>query len=305
MSPRLLVTGAHGMLGRDVVRIARADGHDVVALARAELDVTDAAAVSAAISAAAPDAVVNCAAWTNVDGAESDPDGAAAVNATAAGNVARAAAAAGARLVHVSTDYVFDGARAADAAPYVESDPTNPQSVYGRTKLAGEQAVAAAGGSHAIVRSSWLFGVGGPNFAATMLRLAAERDEISVVTDQIGCPTATADLARALLTLAFGAGDGDGAADGSAGAGAGVRAAQGVFHVAGSGPPVSWNAFAAEIFRQAGAACRVLPCTTAEMPRPAPRPAFSALASARPETPVLPPWQDGLSDFLEARKVHA
>lgn len=174
--------------------------------------------------------------------------------------------------------------------------------MYGRTKLAGELAVAAAAGSHAIVRSSWLFGVGGPNFAATMLRLAAERDELSVVTDQIGCPTATADLARALLTLAFGAGDGDTPAEAGA---AGARDAQGVFHVAGGGPPVSWNAFATEIFRQAGVACRVLPCTTAEMPRPAPRPAFSALASARPETPVLPAWQDGLSDFLEARKVHA
>jgi dTDP-4-dehydrorhamnose reductase len=286
---RLLVTGAAGMLGQDVVLAARAAGHEVVALARADLDVTDAAAVEAAVAAAAPAAVVNCAAWTNVDGAESDTDGAHAVNATAAGNLARAAAAAGARLVHVSTDYVFDGARPADAAPYVESDATAPQSVYGRTKLAGEQAVAAAGGSHAIVRSSWLFGVGGPNFAATMLRLAAERDEVSVVTDQIGCPTATADLAQALLTLAL-----DDA-----------REAQGIFHVAGGGSPVSWNAFAAEIFRQAGVDCRVLPCTTAEMPRPAPRPAFSALVSERDETPVLPPWQDGLSDFLHAREVHA
>jgi dTDP-4-dehydrorhamnose reductase len=289
MKLRLLVTGAGGMLGQDVVAAARAAGHDVLALARAELDVTDDAAVSSTLADAAPAAVVNCAAWTDVDGAESDTAGAEAVNATAAGNVARAAAAAGARLVHVSTDYVFDGARAAGAAPYVESDATAPQSVYGRTKLAGEAAVAAAGGSHAIVRSSWLFGVGGPNFAATMLRLAADRDEVTVVTDQIGCPTATADLAQALLTLALGR----------------AREAEGLFHIAGGGPPVSWNAFAAEIFRQAGVDCRVLPCTTAEMPRPAPRPAFSALASERAETPLLPPWQEGLSDFLDARKVHA
>lgn len=289
MSARLVVIGAGGMLGQDVSRAGRAAGHDVLALTRAELDATDATAVDRVLADAAPAAIVNCAAWTDVDGAESDPDGAHAVNATAAGNLARTAARIGARLVHVSTDYVFDGDRPADAAPYVESDATAPQSVYGRTKLAGEQAVAAAGGDHAIVRSSWLFGVGGGNFAATMLRLAAERDEITVVTDQIGCPTATADLAQALLSLALGD----------------TRGAQGVLHVAGGGPPVSWNGFAAEIFRQAGVDCRVLPCTTAEMPRPAPRPAFSALASERADAPVLPPWQDGLSDFLDARKVHA
>lgn len=287
MSRRLLVSGAGGMLGQDVTRAARAAGHEVTALARAELDVTDGAAVAAAIADARPDAVVNCAAWTNVDGAEDAPDGARAVNADAAGHLARAAASAGARLVHVSTDYVFDGQRAADAAPYVESDATNPQSVYGRTKLAGEQAVAAAGGSHAIVRSSWLFGVSGANFAATMLRLGAERDEVTVVEDQIGCPTATADLAEALLALAVGT----------------AREAEGVFHVAGGGEPVSWNAFAQEIFRQAGVDCRVLPCTTAEMPRPAPRPPFSALATERAETPLLPRWQDGLTRFLDARKV--
>lgn len=284
---RLLVTGAGGMLGQDVVRAASAAGHDVVALARAELDVTDEGAVVAAIEAASPAAVVNCAAWTNVDGAEADPHGAAAVNATAVAYVAHAAAGAGARLVHVSTDYVFDGQREAGAAPYVESDPTGPRSVYGRTKLDGERAVAEAGGSHAIVRTSWLFGVGGPNFAATMLKLGAERDEVTVVADQIGCPTATADLAEALLELAVGA----------------PREAQGLFHVAGGGAPCSWNAFAAEIFRQAGVDCRVLPCTTEEMPRPAPRPAFSALASERAETPVLPPWQEGLTRFLDARKV--
>jgi dTDP-4-dehydrorhamnose reductase len=283
---RTLVTGAGGMLGLDVVRAARAAGDEVVALTRAELDVTNADAVGEALAGARADAVVNCAAWTDVDGAEADPHGAHAVNADAAGNVARAAAAAGARLVHVSTDYVFDGERAPDAAPYVESDATGPRSAYGASKLAGERAVEAAGGSHAIVRSSWLFGVGGRNFAATMLALGAERDDVTVVTDQIGCPTATAHLAPALLELARGD-------------------AQGVFHVAAAGR-CSWNAFAAEIFRQAGIDCRVLPCTTAEMPRPAQRPAFSALASERPEAPVLPSWRDGLSDYLTARKaIHA
>jgi dTDP-4-dehydrorhamnose reductase len=269
------------------VRSAQADGHDVVALARAALDVTDRAAVAAAVRAARADALVNCAAWTDVDGAESDRDRAAAVNATAPGLLAQAAAAAGTRFVHVSTDYVFDGARSAGAPPYVESDAVGPRSVYGQTKLDGERAVAAAGGSHAIVRSSWLFGVGGANFAATMLRLAGERDTVTVVNDQVGCPTATADLARALLSLAIGD----------------AAAIEGVVHVAGGGEPVSWHGFAAEIFRQAGLATRVQPCTTAEMPRPAARPAFSALASERPGAPLLPPWQQGLSDFLHARKA--
>jgi dTDP-4-dehydrorhamnose reductase len=287
VSERLLITGAAGMLGQDVAHAARTAGAQPLALSRAELDVTDPLAVAAALVASRAGAIVNCAAWTDVDGAEADPDGARAVNATAPGVLAQAASDAGVRLVHVSTDYVFTGDRPATAAPYVESDVTGPRSVYGATKLAGEQAVAAAGGSHAIVRTSWLFGVHGPNFAATMLRLAADRDEITVVTDQVGFPTATAHLATALVSLAIGE----------------ARGAEGVMHVAGGGEPCSWNAFASEIFRQAGVACRVLPCTTAEMPRPAPRPAFSALASERADTPVLPAWQTGLSDFLNARKV--
>jgi len=285
---RLLVIGAGGMLGRDVVCRARQEDHEVVALARAELDVTDPDAVGRALAGARPDAVVNCAAWTDVDGAESHANDAYLVNATAAGSVARAAAAAGARLVHVSTDYVFDGERPPDAAAYVESDATGPRSAYGRSKLAGEQLVAEAGDgglSHAIVRSSWLFGVAGRNFAATMLALAADRGDVTVVTDQIGCPTYTGHLAEALLELA--------ASD-----------AQGVFHVAGAGH-CSWHDFAAEIFRQAGTGTGVRPCTTADMPRPAPRPAFSALASERPEAPVLPPWQEGLADYLSKRKVTA
>jgi dTDP-4-dehydrorhamnose reductase len=283
---RVLVTGAGGMLGRDVVRAARERGHEVVGLAHDELDVTDAEAVAAAIAGTHPDTVVNCAAWTDVDGAESDPDGARAVNADGAGNLARAAAAAGARLVHVSTDYVFDGERPPSADPYVESDPTGPCSVYGATKLEGEQAVAAAGGSHAIVRSSWLFGLGGRNFVATMLGLGAERDEVRVVTDQIGCPTYTGQLAEALVDLAAGT-------------------SEGIHHVAGGGEPCSWHELTVEAFRQAGIECRVLPCTTVDMPRPAPRPAFSALATERPETPTLPPWQTGLAAYLAEKAVRA
>jgi len=283
---RLLVTGAGGMLGQDVVHAAEASGDEVIALARGDLDVADERAVAAALSDEPVDAVINCAAWTDVDGAESAPDGADAVNALGAGNVAQAAAHAGARLVHVSTDYVFDGARSPQEGAYVESDMPAPHSVYGASKLAGEEAVAGADLSFAIVRSSWLFGVGGRNFVATMLALGEERDEVTVVTDQIGCPTATAHLAPALLALAR---DED---------------AQGIFHVAGSGQ-CSWHELAVETFRQAGIACRVLPCTTADMPRPAPRPAFSALASERDDAPLLPPWQEGLTTYLAQRGVHA
>jgi dTDP-4-dehydrorhamnose reductase len=283
---RLLVTGAGGMLGQDVVRAAEAEGDEVLALARGDLDVTDERAVAGAMSDEQVDAVINCAAWTDVDGAESDPDGADAVNALGAENVANAAAHVGARLVHVSTDYVFDGDRSPDEAAYVESDIPSPRSVYGASKLAGEEAVAAVGGSHAIVRSSWLFGLGGRNFVATMLELGADRDEVIVVDDQIGCPTATAHLAPALLALAR---DED---------------AQGIFHVAGGGR-CSWHELAVETFRQAGISCRVRPCTTAEMPRPAPRPPFSALDSERDDAPLLPPWQEGLTTYLAQRGVHA
>jgi dTDP-4-dehydrorhamnose reductase len=274
------------MLGQDVVRAAEASGDEVIALARGDLDVTDERAVAAALSDEHVDAVINCAAWTDVDGAESDPDGADAVNALGAGNVAQAAAHVGARLVHVSTDYVFDGDRSADEPAYVESDVPGPRSVYGASKLAGEEAVMDAGGSHAIVRSSWLFGVGGRNFVATMLELGDERDEVTVVDDQVGCPTATAHLAPALLALAR------------------EEDAHGLFHVAAAGQ-CSWHELAVETFRQAGIACRVLPCATAEMPRPAPRPAFSALASERDDAPLLPPWQEGLSTYLAQRGVHA
>jgi dTDP-4-dehydrorhamnose reductase len=277
---RLLVTGAGGMLGQDVVRAAR--GHEVVALARRDLDVTDAAAVEAAIGDTAPHAVVNCAAWTDVDGAESDPQGAHAVNAAGPNHLARTCAAGGARLVHVSTDYVFDGERTPDSEPYVESDQTGPRSAYGASKLAGEQAVAAAGGSHAIVRSSWLFGDGGSNFVTTMLQLGAERSEVTVVDDQIGCPTATVQLARALVDLAG-------------------SPAQGIFHVAGGGR-CSWYQLAVEVFRIAQRDCRVVPCTTADMPRPARRPAFSVLATERQGTPVLGPWQEGLAAYVSAMR---
>jgi dTDP-4-dehydrorhamnose reductase len=275
---RLLVTGAAGMLGRDVVSAAAAAGHELTALGRGELDITDRGAVEDAVLEARPDALINCAAWTDVDGAEAQAEAAFTVNGPGAGNVARAAAAAGAWIVHVSTDYVFSGEQ---RAPYLESDPPDPRSQYGRGKLEGERAVAeAAPGGHTIVRSSWLFGAGGTCFPATILRLASQRDELTVVDDQVGCPTFTGHLAGALLELAR-------------------DPVPGVVHVAGGGQ-CSWFDFAREIVSLAGLGCRVAPGTTAELGRPAPRPAYSVLGSERSQTPRLPEWREGLQAFLAA-----
>ncbi|HEY2141302.1 MAG TPA: dTDP-4-dehydrorhamnose reductase [Solirubrobacteraceae bacterium] len=283
---RLLITGAAGMLGRDVARAGERAGHGLMPLTRADLDVTDPVAVTRAFEGVRPGAVINCAAWTDVDGAETHRDEALAANATAAGILARTAADIGVPLVHVSTDYVFDGTPPLDAdgqpRPYVETDPTGPRSVYGETKLAGEREVLAASARHAVVRSSWLFGVDGANFVQTMLRLAGERESVQVVDDQVGCPTWTGHLAPALVGLI-------------------EREVGGLVHLAGAGH-VSWNGFAREVFRQAEVDCRVEPATTAQMARPAPRPAWSALASEREDALIpLPPWQDGLAGYLAAR----
>jgi dTDP-4-dehydrorhamnose reductase len=274
---RLLLTGAAGMLGHDVTAAAERSGHDVVPLSRHELDIRDAAAVDAAVDAARPDAVINCAAWTDVDGAEAHEADATALNGAAAGHVAAAAARAGAFTVQISTDYVFDGTA---TTPYLESAPTAPRSAYGRSKLAGERAVAEhAPGGHAIVRTAWLFGAHGTNFVATMLRLARERDELTVVDDQLGCPTFTGHLARALVTIA-------------------EERLGGIRHVAGGGQG-SWYDLAAATFGATGAGVALHRGRTADLDRPAPRPAYSVLRSERPGTPLLPPWQEGLHAYLE------
>jgi dTDP-4-dehydrorhamnose reductase len=264
---RIVVTGAGGMLGQDVVRAAD-DG--VVSLSRADLDVTDDAAVREALVGA--EVVINCAAWTNVDGAEEHPEEALAVNRDGARNVAEAAP----RVLYVSSDYVFDGAK---RTPYVESDRTAPLQSYGRSKLAGELATAEANPRHFIVRSSWLFGAGGGNFVETMLRLGRERDELRVVDDQVGCPTFTGHLAEALVGLAR-------------------TEDYGIHHLAGAGK-CSWYEFAREIFERSGVDCHVEPCTTAEYPLPARRPAWSVLGSERGRS--LPPWQKGLEAYLGVR----
>jgi dTDP-4-dehydrorhamnose reductase len=288
---RVLVAGAAGMLGLDVLRAGERAGHELIGLTRVELDVADTAAVEAAFARVRPEAVLNCAAWTDVDGAESERERAHAVNADGARNLAMAAAWEGVPLVHVSTDYVFDGQACVDAggAPraYVESDPTGPKSAYGETKLAGEREVLAASPRHTVVRSSWLFGTGGRNFADTMLRLASEQraagetPSVRVVGDQVGCPTWTGHLAPALLGLL-------------------ERGVAGVVHLAGAGH-VSWNGFAVEIFRQAEVDCKVLDASSEQIARPAPRPAWSALETQRDDVLPLPPWQDGLAGYLAAR----
>ncbi|HYM44890.1 MAG TPA: dTDP-4-dehydrorhamnose reductase [Solirubrobacteraceae bacterium] len=282
---RLLVTGAAGMLGADIRRAGQYAGYELLLLDLPELDITDAAAVRALLEAERPDAVINCAAWTDVDGAETHREQAYAVNADGAGNLARAAAEIEAPMVHVSTDYVFDGRAPLDDAKrprgYVESDPTGPRSVYGESKLAGEEQVLAASDRHAVARSSWLFGTGGPNFVDTMLTLAVERPAVRVVYDQVGCPTWTGHLAYGLLGLLF-------------------RQISGLVHLAGFGH-ISWYGFAREIFRQAEVRCDVEAITSARLARPAPRPVWSVLESERDDIPPLPPWQDGLDGYLTAR----
>jgi dTDP-4-dehydrorhamnose reductase len=274
---KLLVTGAAGMLGREVVAAAQRLGHEVAAWDLPECDLTDAGATLAAIRRLEPRAVVNCAAYTNVDAAESDEATATLVNGDAAGNVARACAAAGARLVHVSTDYVFDGSK---REPWIESDATSPLGAYGRSKLHGEDLVRAELPDHAIVRTAWLFGPHGPNFVSTMLRLAAERDEVQVVTDQVGSPTFAGHLAPALVDMA-------------------ERTDTGIFHGAGSGS-CSWYELTLEAYDAAGVACRVLPTTAEQFARPAPRPAYSVLGSEREHPITLPPWQEGVRAHLAA-----
>ncbi len=270
---RLLVTGAGGMLGSAVVDAAVRLGHDVCAATRTALDVTDERAVRRFVAEQRPRAVINCAAYTDVDGAEADHAAALAVNGAGAGNVAAAAAQIGAQIVHVSTDYVFDGSK---RQPWLESDPVGPLGAYGETKLAGEREVATANPLHAIVRTAWMFGAGGRNFVDTMLALGAERDEVTVVTDQIGCPTWTGHLAGALVEIA-------------------ERPSQtGIHHIAGAGA-CSWNELALEVFHRAGIDCRVLPTTSDAFPRPAPRPAYSVLGSERREPLTLPPWQEGVA----------
>jgi dTDP-4-dehydrorhamnose reductase len=275
---KILITGGAGMLGRDVVLAARAVNHEPIALGHDDLDITDRDAVQRAVIEANPGAVINCAAWTDVDGAEAHLAEATAANGGGAGNVAAAAASLNVPVIYPSTDYVFDGTR---DDGYVESDETGPLSAYGKSKLAGEHETAAANPRHFIVRASWLFGVNGRNFVDTMLGLADHQDEVVVVRDQVGCPTYTGHLGQGLVRLL----DGDD---------------YGIHHMAGGGR-CSWYEFAVEIFRQAGRDTRVLSATSDMLDRPAPRPAFSVLVSEREHPILLPDWNEGLQAYLAER----
>ena len=266
------------MLGQAVVREARTRGHAALGLSHAQADVTRRDRLRFWADSFRPDVVINCAAFTKVDACETDPNTAFRVNGEAVANVAAAADHAGARLLHVSTDYVFDGTA---REPYKEDAATAPLSIYGRSKLEGERH-ALAYGRGLVVRTSWLFGPGGPNFAATMVNLIRQgKLPLRVVDDQVGRPTYTGFLARALVDLA-------------------PLGTTGIVHY-GNREPVSWYAFAATIARLVSGKAEVLPVTTAEFPRPAPRPAYSVLAVDRFEEAVgrpVEPWEAGLIEYL-------
>lgn len=283
-----MVTGAGGMTGGEVSdRAPRADWA-VFPHSRAELDITDAAAVEAAVRACRPDAIINCAAYTAVDRAESEQEMARAVNIDGTGNIARAAAAASVPVIHISTDYVFGGD---GRVPYTPDAPTAPLGVYGETKLAGEHALREHAPRHVIIRTSWVFSHRGANFVKTILRLAAEREELRVVNDQIGRPTSAADLADALLVVA--------------GSVAKHPAIKGTYHFANAGE-TSWFDFAKAILEELATRGEPVPrlgaIGTSDYPTPARRPLYSVLdtGSFSERFGVVPrPWRDALRDAMD------
>jgi dTDP-4-dehydrorhamnose reductase len=277
---KLAVFGAAGQLGRALARVAAAQEAVVAGFDRATADITSADDVRAALKAAGADAVINAAAYTAVDKAESEPERAFAVNRDGARTLAVEAARLNLPLIHVSTDYVFDGTK---HGAYVEDDPIAPLGVYGRSKAEGEAAVRTAHPQAVIVRTAWLYGREGANFVKTMLRLAAERDTLRVVNDQRGCPTYADDLAAGLIAIA-------------------ARAAPGTYHVTGAGA-TTWCRFARAILARAPKTPRLEPITTAEYATPARRPANSVLDCGKAKRTFaveLPPWNDGLSRMLDA-----
>jgi len=275
---RLLLLGHRGMLGTDLMKRLEREDARVQGADLPELDITDADAVRSVFEKSRADVVINCAAWTDVDGAESHAEEAMRVNGAGARNVAEAAAKRGARVIHLSTDFVFDGS--AEGA-YPEDATPCPISVYGQSKLQGECDVAEVAEDYLIVRTSWLYGAAGRNFVTTIRDLAAERDELTVVSDQRGCPTWTCDLADAIVALL-------------------ATDVTGVVHASGSGA-CSWYEFAVEIVRQSGLTTPVKPIPSTEMKRPAPRPANSVLDNSKLAELTgfrFPDWRDSLAAFL-------
>lgn len=289
---KALVTGANGQLGSDLVPALRRVGLDCEGFGSAQLDITDAGAVSGAISTLRPSVVVNCAAYTKVDLAQSQTERAFAINRDGAKNLAESAKDAGATLIHISTDFVFDGSK---PMPYNERDPVNPLGVYGASKLAGEDEVRRATDRHVIIRTSWLYGATGANFVKTILRLAKERDEIRVVFDQVGTPTCTLDLSGAIVDILRRLGDSGN-----------DPALWGTYHYSNEGV-ASWYDFAVAVVEEAGLLgfdlkCkRVLPILTSEYPTPATRPSYSVFDKGKFKTAFkadVRHWRSALRELL-------
>jgi dTDP-4-dehydrorhamnose reductase len=280
---KIIVTGAAGMLGSDLVRRLSV-GHEAIGVTRREFDLLDELSVLKAVAEIRPDWVIHCAAYTNVDGCEKEPEKAFSVNADGARNVAKACWGAKAKMLYVSTDYVYDGKK---TEPYVETDPVGPLNVYGQSKLKGEQEILNVLPDALIVRTSWLFGKNGPNFVEAILAQVGKKDELSVVSDQVGNPTYTVDLADAQTRL--------------------VEAdASGIFHAANNGH-CSWFEYAKKILKLHGAeGITVKPVTTAELGRPALRPAYSVISKKKYEglTGHRPrDWEEALKDYLKHRDM--
>ncbi|MGS2778899.1 dTDP-4-dehydrorhamnose reductase [Robertmurraya sp. GLU-23] len=275
----VLVTGVNGQLGYDVVKELTAKGHEAVGVGRSELDITDESAVSSYVQNLSPEAIIHCAAYTNVDAAETDQEGAYKVNALGTKYLAEAAKFVGAKMVYVSTDYVFDGD---GTEPYEVNHPTKPLGVYGETKLVGEKFLQETLEKHFIVRTAWVYGINGNNFVKTMLKLGQDRKELGVVYDQVGSPTYTVDLAKFLVELID-------------------SEKYGVYHASNEGI-CSWHEFAVEIFKQAGMDVKVNPLTSEEFPRPAARPKYSVLSKKKIEEEGFTPlrdWKEALKEYLK------
>lgn len=282
MTKRVLITGANGQLGHEMRNVLDGDDRfEAIFTDVAELDICDAEAVNRAVADNRVDYIVNCAAYTQVDKAEDNVELCRKINATAVENLARAAAACGARMIHVSTDYVFNGR---GYRPYTEDMTPDPQSVYGSTKLEGEQALMRLCPQSAIIRTAWLYSPYGNNFVKTMMRLGTERDELSVVADQIGTPTCAADLARAILAVLTA-----------------ETFVPGIYHFSDEGA-CSWYDFTVAIHRLAGITCRVKPIRSDEYPSRAHRPFYSVLDKSKIKQTygiTIPHWYESLSHCIE------